>query len=116
MIREGSAVRVRADVKNEDKYDFVEDWAGKTGTVEHHCSQCFEGDSYDWCVRMDGTPFTQCFRESELEEVVLHPSVEERIEEVIRLSPERREYVLTAEDVRHIGADAIKALVKGVDL
>ena len=85
MIREGSAVRVRADVKNEDKYDFVEDWAGKTGTVEHACSQCFEGECYDWCVRMDGTPFTQCFRESELEEVleevVLHPTIEAALPE-----------------------------------
>ena len=61
----GSRVRVRADVTNEDEHDFVEDYAGLTGTVDHPGCEKTRGGS--WCVQLDGRADFVNFHGFELE-------------------------------------------------
>lgn len=64
-IGPGSRVKVRDGVKNEDEFDFVEDYAGLTGTVDH--PGCEETRGGSWCVRLDGHTFSMNFHGYELE-------------------------------------------------
>ena len=64
-IGPGSRVRVKHDVKNEDEFDFVEDYAGLSGRIDH--PGCEETRGGSWCVRLDGHTFSMNFHGYELE-------------------------------------------------